>query len=260
MDAFGNELDEDILPPSFVEYEDKKDALYPFDGEQEWASYKWYYNPNVKAAADELKAEDWIGDGFAATKEVIVTTEGYYKCGIVGHLNNAVSEEIISDPYRITMPPSKFEVIISGKDAYGTDIASKTDLDIADDAKPNLQTAIQYVGEDGALKGLTISTDPTAPQYMDKFTYEWYQYVWNEEEGKDLSVDLGDAIKAMKGTYEPDLKGSINWPADLLQVDATTNEFIPEKNGIYFCVVTNTYNEDTEVMCSPFMIFNRNDQ
>lgn len=260
MDDFGTELDEDILPPSFVEYNEKKDSLYPFDGSQEWASYKWYFNPNVKSAAEELKAEEWTDDGFAATKDIIATREGYYKCGIVGHLNNSASEEVISEPYRITMPPSKFSVTISGQDAYGTEIAAVTDLNIADDAKPNLQTAIQYNAEDGSLKGLMVTPDLVDERYMDKFTYEWYQYVWNQEEGKDLSVDREDAVKAMKGVYEPDEKGSINWPADLLQVGATTNEFIPEKNGIYFCIITNTYNEDVEVMCSPFMIFNRNDQ
>lgn len=260
MDAFGTELDEDILPPEFVEFKDKKDTLYPFDGEQEWASYTWYYNPNVKDDVADLADEDWSGEGFDAKKNITVTNEGYYKCGIVGHLNNAVSDEIISEPYRITMPPSKFSVTISGQDAYGTDIAAATDLNISDDAKPNLQTAIQYNAEDGTLKGLKVTPTLTMPQYTDAFTYEWYQYVWNTEEGKDLSVDRADAVKAMKGTYEPDLKGSIAWPADLLQVGVTTDEFIPEKNGIYFCIVTNTYNADTEVMCSPFMIFNRNDQ
>lgn len=262
MSEFGTELDEDLLPPSFIEYEEKKE-LYPFDGSQEWASYRWYYNPNVKAVVEDLQDADWNDDGVGSAQQIVVTEEGYYKCGIVGHLNNSVSEEIISAPYRVTMPAARFALTISGQDSYGTAIATQTDKEFAEDGKPVLENAINYVDAQGNVKGLTVAPTIEAGQekYTDTFTYAWYQYTWNQEEGKDLSVDLGDAIKAMKGIYEPDDKGSINWPADVRLLEGIDeNEYVPEKNGIYFCIVTNTYNEDTEVMCSPFMIFNRNDQ
>ena len=262
MSEFGTELDEDLLPPSFIEYEEKKD-LYPFDGTQEWASYNWYHNPNVKTAADALAEADWQQVEGADKENLVAVEEGYYKCGIIGHLNNSVSEEIISEPYRVTMPAARFVLTISGQDSYGTPIATDTDREFADDGKPVLENAINYLDAQGNVKGLTVVPTIEAGQekYTDTFTYAWYQYTWNQEEGKDLSVDLGDAIKAMKGIYEPDYKGSIAWPADLLLLEGIDKaEFVPEKDGIYFCVVTNTYNEDTEVMCSPFMIFNRNDQ
>ena len=254
MSEFGTELDADLLPPSFVDYENNKE-LYPFDGSYEWPTYTWYHNPNVKTAIDKLADADWEQMEDEVAKQLMAKEEGFYKCGIVGHLNNHQSEEIISEPYRVTMPASRFTLAIKGRDQYQDNIETITDRQFAADGKPALETAIQYI-DGNVVKGLTVVPTLEDERYMDAFTYEWYQYVWNTEAGKDFSVDAGDAIKAIQGIYEPDLKGTIAWPADLLQEGATTNEFVPTKNGIYFCIVTNTYNDDTEVMCSPFMQFN----
>lgn len=251
MSDFGTELDEDNLPPGFVtEYHaEGGKELYPFDGTQEWGSYRWFHNANVKTPAEELKDEDWAELG-AITKDVVVTQEGYYKCGIVGHLNNHVSEEVMADPYRVTRPASHFTVTLFGKDQYDTMISSATNADIANDERPAVLTAV-------GTEGLTIECTLEEPDYTDALIYKWYQYLPDSEQNKDkpLNVDLEDAINAIKGIYEPDEKGSILWAADVLQEGANEANFVPEKGGIYFCVITNTYNEDTKVMCSPFMQF-----
>lgn len=257
MDDFGTELDADLLPPAFVGYEANKE-LYPFDGSREWPTYKWYHNENVKSAVEDLKDEDWTVLAGTAEDLLVEETEGYYKCGIVGHLNNHESEEILSAPYRVTMPASEFALTIGGQNMYGRMINVTTDLTIADDAEPELLTGIEYV--DGEInKGLTITPALVNEKYMDNFTYKWYRYVCNKEESGEYSIDREDAVKAMKGIYEPDMKGSIAWPADLLQEGAHEAEFIPAEDGVYFCVVTNTYNDDTHVVCSPFMAFNYNE-
>ncbi len=257
MDPFGTVLDEDILPPNFVEYEKNKE-LYPFDGTQEWPTYKWYLNENVKTPVDELKDEDWAVLAGTAEDLQIEEAEGFYKCGIVGHLNNSASEEIFSAPYRVTMPASEFSLTISGKDAFGRAITAETDKTVTAETAKEVLYGIEYF-ENEEVKGLTVTPDLINEKYMDNFTYEWYRYVCNKEDSGEYNVDLDDAVKAMQGIYEPDLKGSIAWPADLLQEGANGAEFIPAQDGVYFCVVTNTYNEDTEVVCSPFMAFNYNE-
>lgn len=257
MDAFGTELDADLLPPAFVDYEANKE-LYPFDGTREWPTYKWYHNENVKTAVADLKDEDWTTLEGVEEDLPVEETEGYYKCGIVGHLNNHVSEEIISAPYRVTMPASEFTVTISGQDAYDRVISASTNTNITADNMPEISNGIEYMDGDTA-KGLTVTPVLANEKYMDYFTYEWYRYVCNKEDSGEYNVDLADAVNAMHGLYEPDLKGSIAWPADLLQEGADKAEFIPAQDGVYFCVITNTYNDDTHVVCSPFMAFNYNE-
>lgn len=256
MDEFGTELDEDKLPPNFVDYEKNK-ALYPFDGSREWATYKWYLNENVKSPVEELKDEDWTVLGGTEEALVVEEKEGFYKCGIVGHLNNAESEEVISAPYRVTMPASEFTLTMSGQDNQGRAIVA-TNADVADDAIIDVLYGIEYMDGE-TLKGLTVTPALVNEKYMDTFTYKWYRYVCNVENSGEYKVDPADAIAAMKGVYAPDLTGSIAWPADLLQEGADAAEFVPAEDGVYFCVVTNTYNEDTEVVCSPFMAFNYNE-
>ena len=155
------------------------------------------------------------------------------------------------------MPASEFTVTINGQNMYGRMIEATTDVAIDDAAEPELLYAIEYV-EDEVNKGLSVVPTLVNEKYMDNFTYEWYRYVCNTKEG-EYQVDREDAVKAMKGVYTPDLNGSIAWPADLLQEGADKAEFIPAQDGVYFCVITNTYNEDTHVVCSPFMAFNYNE-
>lgn len=258
MDDFGTELDEDLLPPAFVEYEKNKE-LYPFDGSKEWATYKWYVHNNVKAPVEDLATAEWeVLAGTAETLE-INGAEGYYKCGITGHLNNAVSEEIFSEPRRVTMPASEFTLAISGQDVYGDAIETVTNVDATDENAIVVLQGIQYAGVDNQVKGLKVVPTLAQAQYTDGFVYEWYRYVCNQENTGEYNIDRKDALAAVQGKYEPDMKGSIAWPADLLQEGANAAEFVPTQDGVYFCVVTNTYNADTEVVCSPFMAFNYND-
>lgn len=257
MDAFGTELDADLLPPAFVGYEAQKE-LYPFDGTREWPTYKWYHNENVKSAVADLNDEDWTTLEGVNEDLAVEEVEGYYKCGIVGHLNNHISEEIISAPYRVTMPASEFTVTISGQDSFGRAISATTDANVTTDNMPEIANGIEYPDGD-TTKGLTVTPVLVNEKYMDYFTYEWYRYVCNKEDSGEYNVDLADAVNAMHGLYEPDLKGTVAWPADLLQEGADKAEFIPAQDGVYFCVITNTYNDDTHVVCSPFMAFNYNE-
>lgn len=243
-------LDEACLPPDFVEYD--KD-VYPFDGSREWLTYKWYRNGDVKAPIEELDNEAY--EVLAGTeKSLTVSDEGYYKCGLVGHLNNSATEEIFSDPFRVTRPASRFVLTLKGHNVLDKEIQVDTDVNLPDDADPEIPTAVGY-DED---KGLEIVPTLTDPDYMDAFSYSWYRYVCNQEDSGEYKVDPADAIAAVRGVYEPDLNGSIAWAADVLQEGATAAEFTPTQGGVYFCVVTNTYNDDTYTVCSPFMAFNEN--
>lgn len=252
---FGTELDADLLPPKFVEYDAEK---YPFDGSREWATYKWYRNANVKTAAKELNDDEF--EPMAGTeKNLIVLEEGYYKCGIIGNLNNHQSEEILSEPFRVTRPASKFTLTMHGKNQFNKDISANTDLYFPEDGDVNLLTAINYMGEGEVVKGLMVEDHLEEEQFMDQLTYKWYRYVCNVDGSGHYEVDPVDAAKAMRGEYEPDENGSIAWAADVLQENATTKEFVPAEGGVYFCVVTNTYNEHSISLCSPFIAFNVNE-
>lgn len=258
MDAFGNELDEDLLPPAFVEYEKNK-ALYPFNGDLEWATYKWYVHNNVKTKVEDLADAEWETLAGTASTLEITGAEGYYKCGIVGHLNNAVSEEIFSEPRRVTMPASEFTLVISGQDAYGDAISVGTDAEADNENTIVVPQGVEYMTVNNEVKGLQIVPTLDQAQYTDGFIYQWYRYVCNKENTGEYNIDRKDALEAVQGIYKPDTNGSVLWPADLLQEGATAAEFVPTQDGVYFCVVTNTYNGDTETVCSPFMSFNYND-
>lgn len=256
--AFGTELDKELLPPAFVEYEKNK-KLYPFDGDKEWATYKWYVYNNVKAPDGDLADVEWEVLDETANELEINGVEGYYKCGVTGHLNNAVSKEIFSEPYRVTMPASEFTLTISGQNVYGDTIEIATDVLATDENSIDVPTGIEYVGDDNQIKGLKVVPTLAQSQYTDGFVYEWYRYVCNKDNSGEYSIDRKDALAAVKGEYEPDTNGSIAWAADVLQEGANAAEFVPTQDGVYFCVVTNTYNADKEVVCSPFMSFNYND-
>lgn len=253
-DPFGTVLDEDLVPPAFVEYDPE---TFPFDGTREWPTYKWYRNSNVKAAVEELNADDFEPIG-GTDKELIALEEGYYKCGIVGNLNNHKSEEILSDPFRVTRPASRFTLTIKGKDIVNKNIETNTDRNLALDANVTPQQAIGYT-DNGVAKGLTIDTHLEEEQFTDKLTYKWYRYVCNRDGSGNYEVLPEDAAKAVRGEYVPDLNGSIAWAADVLQENATEKDFVPAQGGVYFCVVTNTYNEHSIDLCSPFMVFSVNE-
>ena len=113
--------------------------------------------------------------------------------------------------------------------------------------------------DNGVAKGLTVDTHLEEEQFMDKLTYKWYRYVCNQDGSGNYEVLPEDAVKAVRGEYVPDLNGSIAWAADVLQENANEKDFVPAQGGVYFCVVTNTYNEHSIDLCSPFMVFSVNE-
>ena len=251
---FGTVLDEDLVPPQFTDYDPE---VFPFDGTREWPTFKWYRNPNVKTAVEELNADEFEQMG-GTEKHETVREEGYYKCGIVGHLNNHASEEILSAPFRVTRPASRFTLTMKGKNMLNKAIETSTDRELPDSADATPLLAINYQ-ENDVMKGLTVEAHLEEEQFMDYLTYEWYRYVCNQDGSGNFEVDATDAVEAVRGNYRPDLDGSIAWAADVLQEGVTTKEFVPSQNGVYFCIVTNTYNEHNVPMCSPFMAFNINE-
>ena len=253
-DPFGTVLDEDLVPPEFVGYDPE---VYPFDGTREWPTYKWYLNRNVKTAVEELNPNDFAPIG-GTDQLLIVLEEGYYKCGIVGNLNNHKSEEILSEPFRVTRPASRFDLTMKGKNILNRDIETSTDRGLPLDADAAPLQAIGYT-EGETAKGLMVETHLEEEQFMDELTYKWYRYVCNQDGSGNYEVYPEDAAKAIRGEYEPDLDGSIAWAADVLQEGATTKEFVPAQGGVYFCIVTNTYNAHSVSLCSPFMAFSINE-
>ena len=138
-----------------------------------------------------------------------------------------------------------------------------------------------YAGK-GAPLILTYALDtmmnPADHQLTDTLTCQWYCYeLERDANGKTIgSVDKADCLKAVQGIYEPQVRDTIMWKsdapigeafelkvADLNPIDGVVvvdNDFLPEKDGYYFCIITNKYNDNETKISTPLAYYdNQND-
>ena len=82
---------------------------------------------------------------------------------------------------------------------------------------------------------------------------------------------------AKQGVYQPALKDTVNWPADtaigepivltvaeldakIKDADVSIASIKPERDGYYFCIITNKYNGMEDVISTPLAYYdNQND-
>ena len=138
-----------------------------------------------------------------------------------------------------------------------------------------------YAGKGAPLVltyALNTMMEPADHQLTDVLTCQWYCYeLERDDNGKTVgSVDKGDCIKAVQGIYEPATRDTILWPsdraigdafeltvADLVAKDGIVSidsDFVPEKDGYYFCLITNKYNDKEAKISTPLAYYdNQND-
>ena len=116
-------------------------------------------------------------------------------------------------------------------------------------------------------------------QLVDELTCQWYCYeLQRDDNGVTTgSADVGDAILAAKGEYKPTTRATVLYPSDYavgepftLTVDELNAAddgyvlvdglFLPEKDGYYFCMITNKYNDKEVTISTPLAYYdNQND-
>lgn len=114
-------------------------------------------------------------------------------------------------------------------------------------------------------------------QLVDELICQWYCYeLQRDSDGSTTgTADIGDAILAVRGEYKPTTRTTVMYPSDYTVGDPFTlsvddlkvedgyvlvdADFLPEKDGYYFCMITNKYN-DKEVTVSTPLIYYDNQQ
>ena len=111
-------------------------------------------------------------------------------------------------------------------------------------------------------------------QLTDTLTGQWYCYELQRDPttGNVIgSVDKDDCLAAVKGLYTPAQRDQIGFMADsavgepfeltvdeLVNVDGVVmidNDFVPEKDGYYFCMITNRYNDKETTISTPLAYY-----
>ena len=116
--------------------------------------------------------------------------------------------------------------------------------------------------------------EPADHQLTDTLICQWYCYDLQRDETTHKvigSVAKDDCLAAVKGLYTPALRSQIGWMPDipigepfelnvdeLVDVDGVVtidNDFVPEKDGYYFCMITNRYNNKETTISTPLAYY-----
>lgn len=266
--------------PIKVGYRDAAGAIVPkyaFDKKFEEISYDWKFIPLGQTEVVDLDA---------AAQTHTPEAEGMYYCVLAGHLNGSVSDDVATEKCRVTYKPARPTFTLEGTSfVNGNPAAIRNDAALPEVTEEDLkgQDAGEYsifVGRDMPLK-LSYNYNsmclPADHQLTDEITLQWYCYeLQRDEEGRTKgAVDVVDAYNAKRGYYEPTTKNSVLYPADVaigepitIKVDdlkATgenvhINQIVPEKDGYYFCIITNKYNDKEDKISTPLAYYdNQND-
>ncbi len=269
-----------------VGYRDKdtREVLdkYAFEPKNQSVAYEWHFIPRKGSLADATVVE-------GATEQVIVPElEGDYFCRLKGLLNNAESATTDSATCRVTYKPARPIFTITGTSQInGNNIAVNNDPTLempAPDANKEAGDFAIYAGRDKEMfltYNLATMNGQADHQLTDELTIQWYCYeLMRDANGHTTGVaDLGDAVEAKQGVYHPTLKDTVLWPADTAIGEAVTftvedlekkitNEgkdvalgsIKPEKDGYYFCIITNKYNGMEDTISTPLAYYdNQND-
>lgn len=267
------------VDPVKVGYRNADGAIvdkYEFDPANEEVAYEWYH------IALGATAEAIVEGANEATLEP--TLEGDYFCRLTGLLNGAASDPVDSAKCRVTYKPARPIFTVSGKSVVnGNEIAVSNlpDEVVEDVSKIDIGTYSIYAGKGEPLAltyNLASMMEPADHQLTDTLTCQWYCYeLERDANGKTVgSVDKEDCLKAVQGVYTPATRDTIMWPsdkaigeafelkvADLVASEGVVvvdNDFIPEKDGYYFCIITNKYNDKEAKISTPLAYYdNQND-
>lgn len=262
-----------------VGYRDNAGAIvdkYRFDPENEKVAFEWHFIPLGTA-------ENRVLDETSAV--LTPNGEGDYYCVLTGLLNGARSATTESPKSRVTYKPAKAVYSIEGKSIVnGKEIAVSNNFALPTPEKFDDLDVGQYSvyvgrGESMKLKYTETSMKDVADhQLVDELTCQWYCYELQRDDNGNTTgtADIGDAILAMQGEYKPTTRATVLYPSDYavgepftLTVDKLTvadgyvlvdGLFLPEKDGYYFCMITNKYNDKEVTISTPLAYYdNQND-
>lgn len=173
----------------------------------------------IVGSADENSKTGAVGDGL-------------YKVVITNNLNLNVDGSIAQDDIesavcRVTHPAAKMVV------------RAITDIDYTTgDIQGGDYIAVSADFPEGSAEHV-----PGWRTEDDSVTYQWYRYMTN---GADIADDMATA---KEGKYE--VHGDI-----LITENANDSKFSPQSSGVFFCLVTNTYNGTVATQTSEFFSIN----
>lgn len=270
-----------------VGYRDKdsKEVVeqYAFDPANEDVAFEWHYIPRGKTVAEEEIVEG------QTEQEMNPVNEGDYFCRLTGLLNGAESATADSRTCRVTYKPARPIFTITGtSQVNGNDIAVNNDPTLEmPGAGSNLEAGdfAIYAGRDKEMflsYNLASMEGKSDHQLTDELTLQWYCYELKRDPASGHTTgtaDLGDAVEAKQGVYHPTLKDTVQWPADtaigepivftVAELDAMLSadgkdvrlgSIKPERDGYYFCIITNKYNGMEDTISTPLAYYdNQND-
>ena len=252
---------------------------YEFDPRNENVAYEWYH-----IALGSNKANAVVVEG-ATEGTFDPTDEGDYFCRLTGLLNGAESATVDSETCRVTYKPARPIFTVSGLSVVNGNsiaISNMPDEEVTNVDSIDVGTYSIYVGKDAPLTltyNLNSMMGPADHQLTDTLTGQWYCYELQRDPatGKVIgSVAKDDCLAAVKGLYTPAQRDQIGFMADsavgepfeltvdeLVNVDGVVtidNNFVPDKDGYYFCMITNKYNDKEAKISTPLAYYdNPND-
>lgn len=199
-------------------------------------TYQWFRQgpgeTDFSPIADATDASYEIVGSAEENSETGGEGDGLYKVVITNNLNLNVDGTIAQDDIesavcRVTHPASKMVVKAI------TDVDYTTSDILAGD----------YIAVSADFPEGSAEHVPGWRTEEDSVTYQWYRYMAN---GADIAEDM--AI-AKEGNYE--VHGDI-----MITENANDSKFSPQSSGVFFCLVTNTYNGTVATQTSEFFSIN----
>lgn len=247
---------------------------YEFDPRNEEVAYEWYH-----IALGNTKDNAVAVEG-AVNKVLDPADEGDYFCRLTGLLNGAESATVDSESCRVTYKPARPIFTVSGLAVVNgntVSISNMPDEEVEDVTNIDIGTYLIQAGKDAPLKltyNLNSMMEPADHQLTDTLICQWYCYDLQRDETTHKvtgSVAKDDCLAAVKGLYTPSLRSQIGWMPDvpigepfelnvdeLVDVDGVVtidNDFVPEKDGYYFCLITNKYNDKETTISTPLAYY-----
>ena len=265
------------IDPVKAGYKTPEDAIigkYEFDPSNEEVAYEWYH-----IALGSTKDNAVVVDG-AVEGTFKPESEGDYFCRLTGLLNGSESATVDSESCRVTYKPARPIFTVSGLAVVNgntVSISNMPDEEVEDVTNINIGTYVIQAGKDAPLKltyRLNSMMEPADHQLTDTLICQWYCYDLQRDETTNKvtgSVAKEDCLAAVKGLYTPALRSQIGWMPDipigepfelnvdeLVDVDGVVtidNDFVPEKDGYYFCMITNRYNDKETTISTPLAYY-----
>lgn len=250
---------------------------YGFDSKNENILYEWHFKP--LAGGEEETVEG--GDKASLTP----AKEGDYYCALKGSLNGVETKPVMSKDYRVTYKPAEVIYAIEGTDAAnGTKAAVINEPNFQFKSEDeDISAAYVSLGRDEPIT-LTYRLDSILGkadhQLSDKLSGTWYRYELKENQLPARE----DALAAKQGKYVPASKASIQWLIDTQAVEEDGSfkftieelnekmnaagdlsnpskvfiklgEYKPQKDGFYFCYISNEYNGKVSALSTPLAYY-----